>query len=42
MLQRGACYLRVSTNDQLEFSPDAQLRAIKTYAKNNNIIIDDC
>ncbi|MEE0929574.1 MAG: recombinase family protein [Acutalibacteraceae bacterium] len=41
MLQRGACYLRVSTNDQLEFSPDAQLRAIKTYAKNNNIIIDD-
>lgn len=41
MIQRGACYLRVSTNDQLEFSPDAQLRAIKTYAKNNNIIIDD-
>lgn len=41
MIQRGACYLRVSTNDQLEFSPDAQLRAIKTYAKNNDIIIDD-
>lgn len=41
MIQRGACYLRVSTNDQLEFSPNAQLRAIKTYAKNNNIIIDD-
>lgn len=41
MLQRGACYIRVSTNDQTEFSPDAQLRAIKTYAKNNNIIIDD-
>jgi len=31
LIQRGACYLRVSTNDQLEFSPDAQLRAIKTY-----------
>lgn len=41
MIQRGACYLRVSTNDQLEFSPDAQLRAIKTYAKNNDIIIDN-
>lgn len=41
MIQRGACYLRVSTNDQLEFSPDAQLSAIKSYAKNNNIIIDD-
>ena len=41
MLQRGACYLRVSTNDQLEFSPDAQLRAIKNYAKNNDIVIDD-
>lgn len=41
MIQRGACYLRVSTNDQLEFSPDAQLRAIKTYAKNNDILIDD-
>lgn len=41
MIQRGACYLRVSTNEQLEFSPDAQLRAIKSYAKNNNIIIDD-
>jgi len=41
MLQRGACYIRVSTEDQKEFSPDAQLKAIKNYAKNNNIIIDD-
>ena len=41
MIQRGACYLRVSTNDQLEFSPDAQLRAIKSYAQNNDIVIDD-
>lgn len=41
MLQRGACYIRVSTDDQTEFSPDAQLKAIKNYAKNNNIIIDD-
>ena len=41
MLQRGDCYIRVSTDDQTEFSPDAQLKAIKNYAKNNNIIIDD-
>lgn len=41
MIKRGACYIRVSTNDQLEFSPDAQLKAIKKYAKDNDIIIDD-
>lgn len=41
MLQRGACYIRVSTEDQKEFSPDAQLKAIKNYAKSNNMIIDD-
>lgn len=41
MIKRGACYIRVSTNDQLEFSPDAQLKAIKKYAKDKNIIIDD-
>lgn len=41
MLKRGACYIRVSTNDQLEFSPDAQLKAIKKYAKDNDIVIDD-
>ena len=41
MLQRGACYIRGATEDQKEFSPDAQLKAIKNYAKSNNIIIDD-
>lgn len=40
-MQRGACYIRVSTDNQLEFSPDAQLKAIKSYAKNNDILIDD-
>ena len=34
-MQRGACYIRVSTNDQTEFSPDAQLKAIQNYCKNN-------
>lgn len=38
---RGACYIRVSTNDQTEFSPTAQLKAIRNYAKNNDIILDD-
>ena len=40
-MQKGACYIRVSTDNQLEFSPDAQLKAIKNYAKNNDILIDD-
>lgn len=40
-MQKGACYIRVSTNDQTEFSPDAQLKAIRKYAENNNILLDD-
>lgn len=40
-MQRGACYIRVSTDNQTEFSPDAQLKAIRKYAENNNIILDD-
>ena len=39
MWQNGACYIRVSTDDQTEFSPDAQLRALKEYAHKNNIIL---
>lgn len=34
---KGACYIRVSTDNQTEFSPTAQLKAIKNYAKNNDI-----
>lgn len=37
----GAAYVRVSTDDQLEFSPDAQKRAIRDYAKRNDILLDD-
>jgi len=37
LTQTAACYIRVSTDDQAEFSPDAQLRAIKEYAEKNNI-----
>ncbi len=36
----AAIYIRVSTNDQTEYSPDAQLKAIKEYARKNNIEID--
>jgi DNA invertase Pin-like site-specific DNA recombinase len=38
-MENGACYIRVSTDDQIEFSPDAQLRAIKEYAQKNDIIL---
>ena len=38
-MQIGACYMRVSTDDQLEYSIDAQLRLIKNYCKQNDIIL---
>ena len=40
MLKRAAAYIRVSTDDQTEFSPDAQLKAIETYCRNNNLILN--
>ena len=40
MLNRAAAYIRVSTDEQVEFSPDAQLKAIQNYCKNNNLILD--
>ncbi len=40
-MQTGAIYVRVSTEDQTEFSPEAQKRAIFEYAKKNNILIDE-
>lgn len=36
----GAAYIRVSTDDQLEFSPDAQKHAIFQYAKKNDILVN--
>lgn len=35
----AACYIRVSTDDQLEFSPDAQLRAMKKYCDDNDLLL---
>lgn len=37
----AALYIRVSTDEQLEFSPDAQKRALIEYAKKNNYQIDE-
>ena len=35
----GACYIRVSTEEQAEYSPDSQLREIKEFAARNNILL---
>lgn len=37
----GAAYIRVSTDDQLEYSPDSQLKVIRDYAKREGYIIPD-
>lgn len=37
----GALYIRVSTEDQAELSPDAQKRMLLDYAKKNHIIISE-
>ena len=38
-MKTGALYIRVSTEDQAELSPDAQKRLLLDYAKKNNIIV---
>ena len=35
----GACYIRVSTEEQAEYSPDSQLREIKEFAAHHNIVL---
>lgn len=37
----GAAYIRVSTEDQLDYSPESQIKAIREYAERHNIIIPD-
>ena len=39
-MQYAAAYIRVSTDDQVEYSPDAQLRAIKNYCEKNDYYLD--
>ena len=38
-MNTACAYIRVSTDDQVEYSLDAQLNAIKKYAKENNLIL---
>ncbi|MBR3552514.1 MAG: recombinase family protein [Clostridia bacterium] len=37
----AACYIRVSTDDQTEYSPDSQLRAIRDYAKTHDYYLPE-
>ena len=40
-MRTAAAYIRVSTDDQVEFSPDSQLKCIREYAQHNDIILLD-
>lgn len=40
-LRIGAAYIRVSTDDQMEYSPESQLDEIMAYAKRNNILLSN-
>lgn len=40
-MKRAAAYIRVSTDDQLEFSPDSQLEKIREYAESHQMKLDD-
>lgn len=37
----AAAYIRVSTDDQTELSPDSQIKQIRDYAKRNDMIVPD-
>ncbi len=38
-MKTAAAYIRVSTEDQTEFSPDSQIKKIQEYAVHNNIVL---
>ena len=40
-MQTAAAYIRVSTDDQIEYSPDSQLKAIRKYAKEHQLILPE-
>ena len=40
-MKTAAAYIRVSTEDQIEFSPASQLEKIRDYAKRNDYILPD-
>lgn len=37
----AACYIRVSTDDQTEYSPDSQLKLLRDYAKSHGLILPE-
>ena len=40
-MQTAAAYIRVSTDDQIEYSPDSQIKAIRKYAKDHDMILPE-
>lgn len=40
-MKTAAAYIRVSTEDQVEYSPDSQLKAIHKYAKEHDLILPE-
>ena len=40
-MKTAAAYIRVSTEDQTEFSPDSQLKEIRKYAKAHDLILPE-
>ncbi|MBE6862026.1 MAG: recombinase family protein [Ruminococcus sp.] len=40
-MKSAAAYIRVSTDEQTEYSPDSQLKAIRRFAENNGISLCD-
>ena len=40
-MKTAAAYIRVSTDDQLEYSPDSQLKAIREYAASHGMVLPE-
>lgn len=40
-MKLAAAYIRVSTDDQIEYSPESQLKSIREYAKHHDFIVPD-
>ena len=40
-MKTAAAYVRVSTDDQIEFSPDSQIKALKNYALKNKLYLPE-
>lgn len=40
-VRTAAAYIRVSTEEQIEFSPESQIKEIRGYAQRNNIMLPD-